>query len=204
MRPHGELSWPIIYDKMTQYSDIVATPVYGPLSHQYPYAAPSHNAGTLAGVHPNPPMFYPSQEPVQADQHTNSRVQYFRTAQSAKGVAMQRERAINKVTRNFHFNHSTGVAKQTSGHMNYIAPTDSSSRTQRLRANAVGKSGYKTGMPADAAYTTKNYYPSGVRSSLRRARSGGCTAPAKKGSIFNTSLSNGRTCAIGSVVRQTY
>ena len=189
---------------MTQYSDIIATPVYGPLSHQYPYAAPSHNKGVLAGKHPNPPLFYPQQEPVAADQHTNSRAQYSRTAQSTQDIAIQRQRAVNKVYRNFHFNHSTGVAKQTGGHMNYIAPSDSSMRTQRLRANAVGKSGYKTGLPLDADYTTKNYYPSGVRSHLRRVRSGGCTAPAKKGSIFNNSLRNGKVCAYGAIVRQTY
>ena len=189
---------------MTQYSDIIVTPVYGPLSHQYPYAAPAHNLGVLPGVHPNPPLFYPSQEPVQADQHTNSRHQYFRTAESVQGVAIQRARAIEKVTRNFHYNHSTGTAKHTSGHMNYIAPTDSSLRTQRLRANAVGKSGYKVGLPPAALYTTKSYFPTEMRSSLRRVRSGGCTAPAKKGSIYNRSLRNGRTCAIGSIVRQNY
>ena len=189
---------------MTQYSDIIVTPVYGPLSHQYPYAAPRHNLGVLQGLRPTPPLFYPSQEPINSDQNTTTRQQYFRTAQSAKDLAIQRQRELDRVSRNFHFNHSTGVAKQTSGHMNYIAPTDSSLRTQRLKANAVGKSSYKVGLPLSASYTTKNYEPSNVRTNLRRARSGGCTAPAKKGSIFNTSLNNGRACAIGSIVRQNY
>ena len=45
---------------------------------------------------------------------------------------------------------------------------DSSSRTQRLKANAVGKSSYKVGLPANAPYSTKNYYPSGVRVLLLR------------------------------------
>jgi hypothetical protein len=189
---------------MTQYSDIIVTPVYGPLSHQYPYAAPKHNYGILPGVHPNPPQFFPSQEPIQADQNTNARRQYFRTAESTKALAIQRARQLEKVTRNFHFNHSTGVAKQTSGHMNYIAPTDSSLRTQRLKANAVGQTGYKVGLPAQADYTTKNYFPTETRTKLRRVRSGGCTAPAKKGSIFNNSLRNGRACAQGALVRQNY
>ena len=189
---------------MTQYSDIIVTPVYGPLSHQYPYAAPSHNLGVLNGLRPTPPLFYPSQEPINSDQNTTARQQYFRTAESVRSLAIQRQRELQKVNRNFHFNHSTGVAKQTSGHMNYIAPTDSSLRTQRLKANAVGKSSYKVGLPLTSPITTKNYYPSGVRTHLRRVRSGGCTAPAKKGSIFNQSLQNGRSCAIGSIVRQTY
>ena len=88
--------------------------------------------------------------------------------------------------------------------MNYIKPVDSSSHIQKLRAGTVGKSSYKIGLPVDAAYTTKNYYPSGVRTSLRRARSSGCTAPKKKGAIQNYSLSNGQSCGWGSLPRQTY
>ena len=188
----------------THYSDIIVTPVFGPLSHKYPYAAPSHNLGVLYGTRPNPPLFYPSQEPVFADQHTNARQHYRRTAESTTSIAMQRARAIEQTQRNFHFNSSTGVAKPTSGHMNYIAPTDSSLRTQRLKANAVGKSGLKIGLAQQQPYSTKNYSQSTMRTAVRRARSGGCTAPAKKGSIFNNSLRNGRTCAIGSIVRQNY
>ena len=190
---------------MTQFSDIIVTPIYGPLStNQYPNAMAAHNSGVLTGLRPTPPLFYPSQEPAATDQNVNSRHQYFRTAESARSLAIQRARAIEKVTRNFSFNYSTGTAHHTSGHTNYIPPTDSSLRTQKLRSNAVGKSGYKVGLPLDAPYSTKNYYPSGVRSSIKRARSGGCTAPAKKGSIYNDSLRNGRTCAIGSLVRQNY
>jgi hypothetical protein len=190
---------------MTQFSDIIVTPTYGPIStNQYPYAAPSHNSGVLPGKSPNPPLFYPSQEPVAADQNTNSRHQYFRTAESAASLAIQRARAVEKTYRNFSFNYSTGTAHHTSGHTNYINPMDSSLRTQKLRSNAVGKSGYKVGLPLAAPYSTKNYYPSGVRSTIKRARSGGCTAPAKKGSIFNDSLRNGQTCAWGSLVRQNY
>ena len=73
-----------------------------------------------------------------------------------------------------------------------------------MRAMAVGKSSYKVGLPNEAPYSTKNYYPSGTRSSLRRARSGGCVAPKKKGAIENYSLRNGQVCAWGSIVRSTY
>ena len=96
---------------MTQFSDIIVTPVYGPIStNQYPNAMPAHNSGVLIGKSPNPPLFYPSQEPAATDQNVNSRHQYFRTAESANSLAIQRARAIEKVTRNFSFNYSTGTA----------------------------------------------------------------------------------------------
>ena len=190
---------------MTQYSDIPVTPVYGPLSHKYPGIQPRQNLAVQQGQRPTPPLFYPSPEPINSDQNTTSRQQYLRTAQSSLDIAVQRLREVSKVTRNNHFNHSTGVAKQTSGHMNYIAPTDSSLRTQKLKANAIGKSSFKVGLPTTAPTTSKNYYPSGVRSHLRRTRSGGSVAPAKKGSIYNQSLRNdGRGCGLGSIVRETY
>lgn len=186
---------------MPQYSDIPVTPVYGPLSHQYPGIQPRLNLAVQNGPRVTPIQLYPSQEPIDSDQNTTARQQYIRTAKSALGLAVERQRQLNKVTRNNNFNYSTGVAKQTSGHMNYIAPTDSSLRTQRLKANAVGKSALKVGLSENAPITTKNYEPSNMRTHLRRVRSGGCTAPAKKGSIFNQSLRNGRTCAYGSIVR---
>lgn len=185
------------------YNNYVNSRITGPLStNQYPSAIPYHSYGTLVGIRPTPPFFYPSQQPVAADQFTNSRHQYFRTAESAKALAIQRERALN----------STGVFTSQSSqrqynvstHMNYIPPTDSSLHIQKMRANAVGKSSYKVGLPSEAPISTKNYYPSGTRSSLRRARSGGCVAPKKKGAIENYSLSNGQACGWGSIVRSTY
>jgi hypothetical protein len=189
---------------MTQFDDIVVTPVYGPLStNNYPCAMPAHISGTLPGVHPNPPLFYPSQEPVYSDQFVNARHYYFRTAQSAKALAIQRQRAILSATSHY-TSYSTQKQYPVTTHMNYIAPKDSSQYIAKRKAMAVGKSSYKVGLPADALYTTKNYYPSGVRTSLRRARSGGCTAPPKKSSIYNYSLRNGAVCGWGSIVRQNY
>ena len=73
-----------------------------------------------------------------------------------------------------------------------------------LKSNAIGQTAYKVNLPNAAPTGSKSYYPSGTRSSLRRARSGGCTAPKKKGSIYNTSLSNGQVCAWVAIVRQNY
>ena len=187
------------------YNNYVNSRITGPLStNQYPGAIPYHSYGTLVGIRPNPPLFYPSHEPVAADQFTNSRHQYFRTAESAKSLAIQREKAIAMATGNSIFNFSTGNQYSTSGHTNYIPPTDSSLYIQKRRATAVGKSSYKVGLPIEAPCSTKNYYPSGTRSSLRRVRSGGCVAPKKKGAIENDSLRNGQVCAWGSIVRSTY
>jgi hypothetical protein len=185
------------------YDNYVNSRITGPLStNRYPCAIPYHSYGTLVGIRPNPPLFYPSQEPVAADQFTNSRHQYFRTAESAKSLAIQRERALDSSSS--FTSKSSQRQYNVSTHMNYIPPTDSSLYIQKRRSAAVGKSSYKVGLPVEAPISTKNYYPSGTRSSIRRARSGGCVAPKKKGAIENYSLSNGQVCAWGSIVRSTY
>jgi hypothetical protein len=76
--------------------------------------------------------------------------------------------------------------------------------TDIKKSVAVGKSAYKVGLPLNAPISTKSYYPSGTRTALQRARSGGCSAPKKKGSIYNTSLTQPGICAWGSIPRQTY
>ena len=180
-------------------------PITGPLStNQTPCQIPYHSYGTLVGIRPTPPQFYPSQEPVNASMSTNARHHYLRTAQSVKSLAIQRERAIATARANSFFNFSTGKHYPTSGHLNYITPIPSSMYVDIKKSNAVGQSSYKVNLPNDAPISTKNYYPSGTRSSIRRARSGGCTAPKKKGAIENTSLRNGAVCGWGSIVRQNY
>jgi hypothetical protein len=186
------------------YDGYVNAPIIGPLStNNYPAAIPYHSYGTLPGIHPNPPLFYPTQEPVYSDQFTNSRHQYARTAVSVNTLAKQIE--ASKFSKpSSKFVNSTGKSYPVSTHLNYIVPVDSSLYIQKKRANAVGKSSYKVGLPNLAPYSTKNYCPSSTRTSLQRARSGGCVAPPKVGAIENKGLSNGRICAWGSIVRQNY
>lgn len=63
---------------MTQYDNIVVTPVYGPLStNQYPGAMPPHNSGVLTGRHPNPPQFYPADN---TSNFSNARREFLRVA----------------------------------------------------------------------------------------------------------------------------
>ena len=99
---------------------------------------------------------------------------------------------------------SSQRAVPVSSRTNYISPVSSSLHINNLKANAIGQSAYKVNLPNSAPIGTKSYYPSGTKSSIRRARSGGCVAPKKKGSIYNTSLNNGQSCGWGSIVRQNY
>jgi len=186
------------------YDNYVNSPILGPLStNQYPCAMPYHSYGTLTGIRPTPPQFYPSQDPPYAEENTNARRHYLRTARSVPALAL--ERALGKLSRPMSsYSFSTGKFTAVSTHMNYIVPQPSSMHTSTLKSVAVGKSGYKVGLPENAPISTKSYYPSGTRSALRRARSGGCTAPKKKGAVENYSLRNGQVCAWGALPRQNY
>lgn len=186
------------------YSSYVNAPITGPLStNQTPCQIPYHNYGVLTGIRPTPPQFYSSQEPVYAEMNTNARRQYLRTVVSTSVKAQQD--ALGKQTSPHSYQiHSSQRQVPLSGHMNYIAPIPSSMRVNILKAKAVGQSAYKVNLPTSDPISSKNYYPSGTRSSLRRSRSGGCVAPKKKGALENTSLRNGQVCAWGSIVRQNY
>jgi hypothetical protein len=186
------------------YSGYVNTPITGPLStNNYPFTMAYHSYGTLTGKNPTPQQFFPSQEPVYSDMSVNARAQYLRaTGISAKTKAQQD--ALGKQSPPVVFTSwSTQRQIPVSSHVNYIAPIPSSMLTNIRKSVAVGKSGFKIGLPLDAPTSTKNYYPSGTRSALQRARSGGCSAPKKKGSIYNTSL-RPALGAWGALPRQGY
>ena len=186
------------------YNSYVNAPIVGPLStDQTPAQIPYHSYGVLSGIRPTPPQFYPAQEPVNANMNTNPRYHYLRAIQSAQQQANQRKLVLASNSTNSSFSFSTGKRYVTSSHTNYIEPLPSSMRTRIIKSKAVGQTAYKVNLPNYAPTTTKNYYPSGVRSTIRRARSGGCTAPKKKGAIENRSLNAG-VCCWGGFVRQNY
>ena len=142
------------------YNNYVNAPITGPLStDQTPFHMPYHSYGTLAGIRPMPPQFYSSQEPVNADMNTNARYRYLRTAQSVQSLAIEREKSIRNTNGNSFFNFSTGKRYNTSGHMNYIEPIPASMYVDIKKCNAVGKSGYKVGLPIQSHISTKNYFP---------------------------------------------
>jgi len=186
------------------YNNYVNAPITGPLStNQTPCQIPYHNYGILNGIRPTPPQFYPTQEPVYADMNTNARRQYLRTTVSNNLRAEQIDLGKQSLPDGYTVS-STGRHLAVSTHTNYIPPIPSSMYVNILKANAVGQSSYKVNLPTSAPIGSKSYYPSGTRSTIRRVRSGGCVAPKKKGSIYNYSLTNGATCAWGSIVRQNY
>uniref|UniRef100_A0A6C0AQL2 Uncharacterized protein n=1 Tax=viral metagenome TaxID=1070528 RepID=A0A6C0AQL2_9ZZZZ len=186
------------------YNNYVNAPITGPLStSQTPCQIPYHSYGILAGIRPTPPQFYPSQDPVYAEMNSNARHQYSRTAVSTKVLAQQIALGKMSLPQSYIINSSQRQVP-VSSHTNYIPPIPSSMYVNIKKSNAVGQTAYKVNLPNSAPTGTKSYYPSGTRSTIRRARSGGCVAPKKKGAIENYSLSNGRTCAWGSIVRQNY
>lgn len=186
------------------YDNYVNAPITGPLStSQTPCQIPYHSYGVLAGIRPTPPQFYPMQEPVYAEMNSNMRKQYLRTAISQTVKANQIALGKMSVPQTYVINSSRRQVP-VSSHTNYIPPIPASMYVNIVKANAVGQTAYKVNLPNDAPTCTKSYYPSGTRSTINRVRSGGCTAPKKKGAIENNSLRNGKVCAWGAIVRQNY
>jgi hypothetical protein len=187
------------------FQGFVNAPILGPLSTgQYPSAMPYHNYGILAGQRPTPPQFFSQQEPINSNMSVNARAQYLRaTALSSKEKAIQdalgkTSTPITKVA------YSSQRQYAVSSHVNYVQPVQSSMRTNIIKSIAIGKSAYKVGLPLNEPIGTKSYDTSFRRSALQRARSGGCSAPKKKGSIYNYSLTQPGICGWGSIPRQNY
>ena len=187
------------------YNNYVNAPIFGPLStNNYPCSMPYHSYGVLTGIRPTPPQFFPSQAPPYAEENTNARSQYLR-ATGYSVLQLATDKVLGKLSPpNTFYDFSSGRHVPVSTHMNYIVPQPSSMYTNKLKSIAVGKSAFKVGLPIQAPISTKCYYPSGTRTSLKRARSGGCVAPKKKGALENYSLRNGQICAWGALPRQNY
>ena len=187
------------------FQGYVNTPVTGPLTtNNYPFSMAYHSYGTLAGQRPTPQQFYSGQEPVNSEMNVNARRQYIR-ATDISVEQKAKEDALGKLsTPVMKVSYSSQRRIPVSSHVNYIAPMDSSSRLDRLKSMTVGKYAYKVGLPLAAPISTKNYYPSGTKSALQRARSAGSCAPKKKGSIYNYSLTQPGINALGSLPRSTY
>ena len=187
------------------FQGYVNTPVTGPLTtNNYPFSMAYHSYGTLAGQRPTPQQFYSGQEPVNSEMNVNARRQYIRATDISVNQKAK-EDALGKLsTPVMKVSYSSQRRIPVSSHVNYIAPMDSSSRLDRLKSMTVGKSAYKVGLPLAAPISTKNYYPSGTKSALQRARSAGSCAPKKKGSIYNYSLTQPGINALGALPRSTY
>ena len=187
------------------FQGFVNAPITGPLnSSQYPFSMPYHSFGILTGIRPTPPQFYPGQEQVNADMSVNARAQYLRATDISSGEKARQD-ALGKLSRPItKVSYSTQRQYAVSSHVNYIAPIPESMYTNIRKSIAVGKSAYKVGLPLAAPIGTKSYDNSFRRTALQRARSGGCTAPKKKGSIYNYSLTQPGINGWGSIPRQNY
>ena len=187
-----------------QYNNYVMSQTIGPLStSQTPSLLGYHSYGVLTGVHPNPPKFYPADN---GSLFSQSRFQYSQCDTSAKQQMIAREKTIAQ-SRSYKFISSSSQRQIpiNSNHMNYINPVPSSMRTSVLKRQAIGKSSFKQGLPTNALLSYKNYNTNDVKSALQFSRSGGCVAPAKKGSIYNHSCTaGGGICNTGSIVGQGY
>ena len=187
------------------FQGYVNAPILGPLnSNQFPNILPYHSYGILTGQRPTPPQFYPSQEPVNAEMSVNARAQYLRATDinPAEKIIQNALGKLSAPTTKVSYSSQRQFA--VSSHVNYIAPIPGSMYTNIRKSIAVGKSANKVGLPLEAPIGTKSYDTSFRRTALRRARSGGCTAPKKKGSIYNYSLTQPGICAWGSIPRQNY
>lgn len=173
-----------------QYNN-VSSQTIGPLtSSQTPNVSGVKNLGVLNGVHPNPPKFYPADN---TGDFSNARLQYSKTANSTKQQMIARARVLESSHPNTFYSMSTQRPHSVSTHTNYIPPQDSSLYISSRKSKALGKSSYKQGLPAEAPLSFKNYNKNDTNHALKRARSGGCVAPPKCGSIFNKSCTKS-TC----------
>jgi len=188
----------------SSHQNYVYSQVLGPLNtSQTPCQIEYHNKGTLNGVTPNPPKFYPSDN---SSDFAQSRSQYIQCESTQKQQLLAREKEIakNKPYKFFSMSSQKQYPTET-GHMNYITPICSSMRTSILKRNSVGQSSYKQGLPTDAYLSFKSYDNNLVKTRLQRARSAGCVAPPKVGSIFNkTCRVGGGICNSGAIVGQGY
>jgi hypothetical protein len=178
-----------------------AAPITGPLStHRMPHTTVQNQLGVLTGIHPNPPQFYPSDG---ASTFSQARAQYRRTntTQHNFGRGTQSFSFLRPTTQYSADLQKSFVVSQST---KYVAPASSSMYMAAKKSAAVGKSSLKQGLPAKAPLSYKSYDRNDVKTALRMVRSGGCTAPAKKGSIFNRSLCNGAVCPWGALVTQNY
>lgn len=187
------------------FAGFVNTPIQGPLNtNQYPNAMPYHSYGTLSGIRPTPPQFYPNNMPVNATMNTNMRRQYIQSTSvnpyenAYQSYLGKMSRPITKV------NYSTQRKIPVSTHVNYVEPIPSSMLVNIKKSIAIGKSAYKIGLPLFTPITTKNVDVSSTRSTLRKVRSSGCVAPKKKGSIYNYNLTQPGINAWGAIPRQNY
>ena len=132
--------------------DVNSTHRCQPLNnHQTAGQIAYHSNGILAGVRPTPPQFFSAQVQPNMSDNVNARHQFFRAMKTTNDVG-------NNVKKNMN-------------------PKDSSLFLLEKKRNAIGKSSYYSNT---GEFSTKNHDANVSRDAVRRARSSGTTAIAKK------------------------
>ena len=171
--------------------------VNGPMSHQYPGIVSTTNNGILYGSHPNPPQYGVANT---SGSLSSAKQEYLRTDTTRNNMGTgtvdfcpQRPTSL----------YVAGLQKSflVSQCTKYNSPKCSSLYISARKSAAIGKSAYKYGIPDANGLSFKSFDRNDVKTTLHRVRGGGCTAPKKKGSIFNPYQSN---CHWGSLVSQNY
>lgn len=162
-----------------------SAPVSGPLStSKTPNQLNTHNSGVLTGVNPNPPQFYPADG---ASVFANARSQYKRTNTTANNFSRGTQ-MYSSIPSTSYYSGDLKRKFNVSQSTKYVAPSSSGMYLAAKKSAAVGKSSMssvKKGVPQPITLSYKNYNKNDSKTALQRARSGGCVAPPKKGSLFN-------------------
>jgi hypothetical protein len=160
-----------------------SAPVNGPLQHKYPGIVKMVDNGVQYGHHINPPKFGVADN--SGDVSTGRSV-YLRTNTTRHNMQTGTvDYATNKPTTQY----SAELQKSflVSQSKKYIGPKDASQFISAKKSASIGQSGITRN---NSLLSYKSYDNNFVKTQLMRCRSGGCVAPAKKGSIFNTYRTN--------------
>ena len=166
-----------------------AGPVRGALNTaNMPLQMQQHNRGLLNGVCPNPPHF--ANDAMTAS-FAHSRAEYRRTRTTEDNFGVGKPVGAPIVAPSSRFVAGLQRAFPLSQTCSYTPPQCASLYLHAKKSAAVGRSSMKTTLPP-AAYLGygKSVVAQDVKAAMRRARSGGCVAPAKSGSVFNSFRGN--------------
>jgi hypothetical protein len=171
-----------------------SAPITQPIQHKYPGIVPNGDNGIQYGKHINPPKFGFADSTSDTAMGRNL---YIRTNTIQHNMQTGTTNYVNNsATRQY----VSGLQKSflVSQSTKYIAPKDSSQYMSAKKAASIGQSGINN---KKELLTYKSYDKSFLNTALRRSRSGGCVAPAKKGSIYNLYKTNTHW---GGLPRNTY
>lgn len=177
---------------MAYHSLYVQTPTWTPLntSNHPCVLATTTIGGKLPATQNTPMQLFPMQEPLDSVENSNPRSLYRRL------YSQPDQQEI--ILQNFKMKKYLGGS------------VSSSLRLQQKKSIAVGKTAFQVGSQHDNQnaitpfYTTKNYFPNDVKTSLIRVRNHGSAAPKKKGAIENHFRSNLSAGYGSGGIRSTY